>query len=207
MIKALLLIFDPIATWEGIVQTQRKWIWILLGYLFPLWIVVSAAEAFGLVHWGKPRGQVSHIEHFSRPEAIAFEVLQFILSLCIVFIGARLIKALGDTFHGRHTFNQTFTVTAYGLGPLFLLRVADAFPGISPWITWGIGIVLCFAILYTGIPIVMQPDPPHAFGLYLTSGVLLTLVSGLIRFLTAWYLAGRFTKLDALISHIVGSFH
>lgn len=206
MIRALLLIFDPIASWESIVHSRRKWILILLVYLLPLWIIVGAAEGYGLVHWGKPRGQVAHIEKFSQPDAIAFEVLQLLLSIIIVFVGARLIKALGDTFHGRHTFTQAFTVSAYGLGPLFLLRAFDAFPAISPWITWGVGIVLCFAILYTGIPIVMQPDPPHAFGLYLTSGILLTLVSGLARFLTAWYLAGRFTRLDALISGITSHF-
>jgi hypothetical protein len=97
-------------------------------------------------------------------------------------------------------------VTAYGLAPVFALRVLDAFPAISSWaywITWVVGIVLCISILYHGIPRVMLPDPPHAFGLYLTSGILLAIVSGLIRFLTFWYLEGRFTKLDALIAKVI----
>src|SRR2546430_12181986 len=33
---------------------------------------------------------------------------QFLLYLFVVFLGARLIKAIGETFHGRHTFTQAF---------------------------------------------------------------------------------------------------
>ena len=63
-----------------------------------------------------------------------FEIAQLIASLTVVWIGAKLIKALGDTFHGRHSFDQTFTVTAYGLSPLFLLRLLNSFPSVSPWV-------------------------------------------------------------------------
>ena len=38
----------------------------------------------------------------------------------------------------------------------------------------------------------MEPDPSHAFGLYLMSALLLVLVSGLVRFVTAAYLGGKF---------------
>jgi len=123
-------------------------------------------------------------------------------------VGAKLIKALGETFHGRNTFTQTFTVTAYGLGPYFALRILDMFPGVSSWAYWAVwiaGMLLSFVILYQGIPRVMLPDPPHAFGLYLTSCVFLVMVSGLARFLTYWYLAGKFGKLDALITNLVAN--
>jgi hypothetical protein len=49
------------------------------------------------------------------------------------------------------------------------------------------------------------PDPPHAFGLYLTSGLMLALTSGLVRFLTYLYLAGKIGKLDNVISNIAAS--
>jgi hypothetical protein len=71
------------------------------------------------------------------------------------------------------------------------------------WATWGVGALMTFAILYHGVPKVMLPDPPHAFGLYLTSTTFLLMVSGLIRFLTFSYVAGKFGKLDAAINQLI----
>jgi uncharacterized membrane protein YecN with MAPEG domain len=113
-----------------------------------------------------------------------------------------MIKSIGETFHGRHSYTQAFTTVAYGLGPLFLLRLLDAFAGMSPWVCWSIGIILSIAALYHGVPRVMEPDPPHAFGLFFMSALLLALVSGLVRLVTASYLQGKFTKLQVIISDL-----
>src|SRR5678816_4742067 len=126
MINALLLIFEPVAAWERIVEARRKTLTILLLYLFPFLALNCVAEGYGLVHSGKWQGQVAHLRKFSVNEAVLFEVAQFFLSLLIVFIGAKLIKSVGETFHGRHTFNQSFTAVAYGLGPFLLFRFLDA---------------------------------------------------------------------------------
>jgi len=206
MIKALLLVLDPAGGWDAIVLAKRGIPRILLGYLVPLWLIAFVAEGYGLVHWGKPHGVVSELKPFSNSEALIFEILQLFLMAVLVFVGTKLIKALGETFHLRNTFTQAFTVTAYGFGPVFAMRILDMFPSVSSWVywvVWAIGILLAFMLLYHGIPRVMLPDPPHAFGLYLTSCVFLAMVSGLIRFLTYWYLAGKFGKLDALIANIV----
>ena len=208
MIKALLLVFYPAATWDTIVLAKRGWVGVLLGQLVPLWLLAFVAEGYGLVHWGKPRGVISQVKIFSNSEALIFEILQIILAGIVVFVGAKLIKALGETFHGRHTIDQAFTVTAYGLSPVFALRILDIFPSVSSWVywaTWVFGILCCFSILYHGIPRVMQPDPPHAFGLYITSSVFLAMVSGLARFLTFSYLEGKFGKLDVAIQKLVAN--
>ena len=62
MIKALLLIFEPIATWEGIFRARRSLRFILALYLLPLLLVTSAAEGYGLVHWGKWQGEVGRLK-------------------------------------------------------------------------------------------------------------------------------------------------
>ena len=203
MIKAILLIIEPVPTWERIVSAQRRWSSILLGHLLPLLLVVCGVEGYGLVRWGKPRGRIPHLQAFTVSETIVFESAQLILSVGIVFLGAKLLKALGETFHGRHSLGQSFTVAAYGLSPYFLLHLLGTFPAVSPWVVWGIGMVLSAAALYHGLPRVMLPDPPHAFGLYLMSVVILLIITGLACFLTSWYLQGRFTKLDTLISHLI----
>ena len=72
--------------------------------------------------------------------------------------------------------------------------------------------VLSVAALYHGIPRVMEPDPPHAFGLYLTSSLLLALASGLADFLAAWWMMGRFVTIqtavnDFVVTNIVSHLH
>ena len=73
---------------------------------------------------------------------MVFEAAQFLLSLLVVFVGANMLTAIGETFRGRHTYTQAFTTIAYGLSPLFLLRLLDAFKEVNPWVTWSIGIIL-----------------------------------------------------------------
>jgi hypothetical protein len=202
MIKALMLIFLPIPTWEQTAAIQRKISFLFFIHLFPLLLLSAAAESYGLVHWGKPRGEIPHLARFPVSHAVIFGVGRVLLSLVIVLIMVKLIKALGETFHGRHSFQQVFTVTAYGLSPLFLVQALNIFPAISPWLTWAVGIALSAAVLYSGLPIIMKPDPPHALGLYLMSCLLLTLVTGLVCFVVSWYLQGKLVKLDQLVSSL-----
>jgi Yip1 domain len=214
MIKAMLLIFDPTATWDGILRTRRGIVSILVTFLLPLLLLTSACEAYGLIHWGKMQGvgliallmgqhDNPHLKKFSAGEAVVFETAQLLLSLVVVAAGAKMVKAIGETFRGRHTYAQAFTAVAYSLGPLFLLRVLDAFSGIFPFVTWGIGIVLSIAVLYQGVPRAMEPDPAHAFGLYVMSALLLTLVTALVWFITAGYLQGNFPKLEAMAADVI----
>jgi hypothetical protein len=202
MIKALLLVFDSGRTWDGIARAHRSTGFILFAYLMPLLLLTSAVEGWGLVHWGEHQGNVNYIRRFTLQEAVFFELAQLALTVVITFVGAWIIKSLGETFHGKHTINQCFTVVAYGLGPLFTLRLLDALP-ISPWIAWAFGIMLCTAVLYQGVPRIMRPDPPHAFGLYLMSALMLTIATGLARFVLTWYLQGRF-KTAATALHNLG---
>ena len=202
MIKALLLIFDPMGTWGRIVLARRSLGFVLAVYLLPLLLLGSAAEGYGLVHWGKWQGEIGRIKNFPVREVVVVEAGQLVLSLLVVFVGANMIKSIGETFHGRHTYAQAFTTVAYGLSPLFLLHLLDVFPGLSPWLSWSIGIILSIAVLYHGVPRVMEPDPPHAFGLFFMSALLLALVSGLARLVTAAFLQGKFAKLQVIVSDV-----
>jgi len=203
MIKAILLVLNPTRTWDTIVEDNRRFLSVFLAFLLPLVVLTCAAEGYGLATWGKWRGQVKVVRKFTTHEVIAYEAVQCLLGLLLVFAGAKLVKSLGETFHGRHTFEQSFKTVAYGLSPMFLLRLLDVFPSVSPWVSWGIGIVLSLAVLYHGVPRVMQPDPPQAFGLYLVSAVLLLMTSGVVRFVTAWVLEGRFKQFDAVFSDVI----
>lgn len=201
MIRALLLIFEPIATWERIRRVRRGLIFVLLLYLLPMLALVCAGEGYGLHHWGRLR-EVGPRKFYAVGETAVFEAIQLVVFLGVVFIGAKMIKSIGETFHGHHTFTQAFVTVAYGLSPLFLLHLLNAIKDISPWVSWGIGIFLSTMVLYQGVPRMMEPDPSHAFGLYLMGSLLLFLTTGLTRFVTAWYLQGKFVALESTISDL-----
>ena len=199
MIDAVLLIFDADGTWARIVRAQRGLVSILVRSLIPLLILTCAIEGYGLMHWGKHQGAMVRPRTFSSGEAVVFESGQLLISLVLVFIGAGVLKSMGATFHTRNTYQQAFTVVAYALSPFFLLRFLDAFTPISPWVSWGIGIFLALAALYHGVPQVMQPDPPQAFGLYVSSAIVLTALALVGRALDNWYLAGKMPGLESLL--------
>lgn len=202
MIESVLLIFDASGTWQRIVKAQRGIATVLVSFLVPLLLLTCAVEGYGLMHWGKAQGLMSRPHTYSLGEVVVFESGQMLTSIVLVFLAAVVLKSMGATFHARNTFQQAFTVVAYALSPFFLLRLLDAFTPISPWLSWAIGILLSLAALYHGVPQVMQPDPPQAFGLYLMTAVLLVSLTGLMGFVAAWYLQGKFSKLDALISSL-----
>jgi hypothetical protein len=202
MFRAFFLIFKPLRAWERIYQAQRGILFIFFVHLLPLLVLVSAAEGFGLVHFGKWRGAIPRLQQFPVGEAVIFEAAQVLIGIVLVLTGTLLVKALGETFHGRHTCTQAFTVVAFGLSPLFLMRLLDTFSGISPWVSWAVGILFSASVLYHGVPRIMDPDPPHAFGLFLMTTILLTLTSGLARLLTTFYLQGKFPQIEAWVASV-----
>jgi hypothetical protein len=198
VIKALLLIFDPAGTWDRIAQARRSFAFVTLVYLLPMLILPSIIEGFGLMHFGEWQQNIQRKKIFTAREAIIFEFVQTCLLFLVVLIGGKMIKSLCDTFHQRHTYTQAFTTAAYGLSPVLLFRVLDLFP-MTPWLPWMLGVLLMTTVLYHGVPRVMEPDPSHAFGLFLSTWLVLALTTGILRFATASFLAGKFPALQRLI--------
>lgn len=190
MIKAFFLIFEPAPVWDRISQARRGFGFILGTYLLPMILLITVVEGGGLERWGKWQPKFQMVREFSNSTVISYEIVQALLLLGMVFVSALVLLRASQTFHGRHTYLQAFTVMAYGFGPLFWVRILDAAPQVSPWVTWGLGIALTIWILYQGIPRVMEPDPTHAFGLYLSALVVVILTSGIVRVLTGLYLLG-----------------
>jgi len=196
MIKSLLLIFSPARAWDSVVEDKRNVWFILFLFLIPLLALTAAGECYGLLHWGKSRGAYVPKRIYTLEELKMYAALQVGISVLIVFVGAWFIRYLSETFRGETDYTHAFRVVAYALGPLFLCRLLDGAPHVQWWLAWSIGIVLSVSTMYHGVPRVMDPDPPQAFGLYVTSAFLLTIVSGLARYLTVWWLEGKFARLN-----------
>ncbi len=203
MIKALFLIFVPEEAWNRIALSRRGIGFIVGLYLLPMMLIVGGVEFFGLVKWGRWQPALDQIKPpFKVSEALIYETAEMLLMAIVILAGAHFIKALGDTFHVRHTYANTLTLVIYGLSPVFMLRLLDVFPTINLWLPWAIGIMLTIKVLYTGVPRIMLPDPPDAFGLYLMSALLLAMVTALERFISAGCLGGSFKPVENLISDL-----
>jgi hypothetical protein len=211
MIKALFLTFRPGEGWERVAQARRGVGFILVTYLLPLLLLVTVEEGCGLVFLGKWQFSVGLLKIFTVGEAVTYEIVHFLFTLAAVFVCAYLLKIVGETYRGRFTYTQTFTVAAYGLSPMFWLRLFDALPRLSPWITWGIGITLSIWLLYQGLPRVMLPDPAHVLGLCYVGSFLFFLTTGLVRLLTVLFLQGRIdfahSYVATEISHLLARLH
>jgi hypothetical protein len=191
MIKVLLLVVYPRRAWEKIALAQKSMGFIFFAFLLPLLAISIAAELAGVVHWGKRLGPMRVLTQFPPRTVWCYGAAQFLASLIMVFAGAMLIRAVAVTFHNRNTYAQCFTIAAYGLSPFFAVRMFDAFLAVNPWLTFAVGAFLFAEAFYHGIPVVMKPDPPQAFGIYFMSSIWLVMIAGLLRLVTLLLLKGR----------------
>lgn len=207
MIKVFFLIFEPAVAWDRIAQARRGFAYITAVHLLPLILLGSAFEAWGLGRHGKWQPKFQMYKDFSRPDIISFETIQILLFLAVVFVSAFLVYKISQTFQDRLTFLQAFTTIAYGFSPMFLLHFLDASAAMHPIVPWLTGMGFVIWILYQGIPRVMQPDPTHAFGVYLSTTMVVILTSGLARLITGMYLIGfmdfQHSWLSRRIAHLL----
>jgi hypothetical protein len=192
MIKALLMILMPARTWERIANTARSFWFVLFLYLGPTLVLSIAGELAGRDYFAK-RNASDELQPMAEKLAIRYGSVEFVSGLMVVFLCAWLVKMLSKTFHHRNTYEECFRVVAYASGPFLLFRLLDVIPGMLPWVTFAIGMLVSVSTMYSGIPRVLKPDPPHAFGLYLMSSIMLIMVSGWGRFLTLLVLQGKIT--------------
>ena len=181
-----MLIFDPAGAWEKIEAGPKNAVRVFVFFLLPLMLLSAAVETWGLLHFGLMRSTFEDLParqvRVSPQLALRYEAAQLALGLLIVFGGALLYRKIGEGFHRRHSYTETFITLAYSISPLFLFRIFDGLPQLNTWVCWGIGITFSIAVLYRGIPRIMKPDPSNALGLYLLCSLVLIVVSGLGHF-------------------------
>jgi len=186
MIRALMLIFDPSGTWEKIESSPKNVAQVFFFFLLPLMLLTGSAATWELIHFGVERSTIgdlpSRMIKVSPELAFRYQAVQLAFGLVIVFGGAVLYRVIGQGFHRRHTYTETFTTIAYAISPILLLRALEGLPHFNTWVCWAIGAFLAVAVLYRGIPRIMKPDPSNALGLYLLCALFLLAFSGLAHF-------------------------
>ena len=191
MIKALLLIFEPVRTWDNIALKRRSLPYVLLLNVLPLLLVTGYAEWYSLVDWGRWRPLLEKVGAVSPHQAGCYVGGQFLLSLVVVFLTARIVQTVNQSFHGRSTFTEAFTLVAYALSPMFALRFLDMLPKLNEWVSYLIGALFMLATLYNGLPRMLKTDAPNAFGLYCLSVLIMAGITGIARFCALALLEGK----------------
>jgi len=183
MFLVLQILFDPQSGWRRAVTSGRSVRRTLILHLLPLLLVGCVVEGFGIVMWGKPAGDFGGRQTFELGKVMPFEVCHAFAGLVVVLVCAFMLVMMASTFQRRQRFSRVLVVCVFSLGPVFLARIADAFPSINPWLSWGVAALVTVAFLYQGLPRVLHIDPAHAMGLYVSASVAVVLVSGVARVL------------------------
>src|SRR5579863_5402104 len=136
MIKVFFLICEPSVAWEKIAQARRGFAFISIIHVLPFLLAGTALEAWGLHLHGKWQPRFDRYQHFSVPEIVNFEIIEFVLLFAMVFVSAFLIYKIAHTFQERLSFLQAFTTAAYGLSPLYLTHLMDAGASVHPAVPW-----------------------------------------------------------------------
>jgi hypothetical protein len=172
-------------------------------HVLPLLLITSVAEGYGLMTWGKQhKNEASLVKTYELGEVIAIELVQSVALLGMIFLGAFAAKSFAATFHNRSKFREAFTAVAYGASPLLLMRLGDLFPTLNVWVPWSIGIVLMVSVLYLGLPCLLRPDPPHAFGLYVMTSLTLVVVNAIMRLFIYFFHKGNFPKIEQMLNNL-----
>jgi hypothetical protein len=191
MITALRLIFSPFETWEKITIAQRGMIWVLLVYLVPLLVIALGAEGFLLTRWGEKSGEFGYLAKVPLELAVRYGAAYFVFLLVGIALSAKFLGLTCESFNVRASYLQSFTLMAYGFGPIILVRILDGIPQLNTWVCWAIGAVASVSVLYHGIGMVMRPEQTKGFGLYLVAIVIVVLVSGVVHFAALSVLHGK----------------
>lgn len=200
LIKDLLLIAKPIAAWNRLAAEPRSVPFIFSIYFLPLVLLASFAEGFGLMTYVQRHIVANAITRLDISKVLVYEGIEIALLLLVVFICAGFIKMFGNTCHRRNTLAQSLTLLLHALGPMLLIQLFNAIPGMNPWLTWSVGMLLAIGALYHGLPRILQPDAPSALGLFLGSALVLFMLLFLARFFLCWFLFRQFRPLENILS-------
>ncbi len=200
LIRELILIVQPIAAWNRLAADPRSVPFIFFIYFLPLLLLASFAEGIGLMIYVQRHLAAHAIHRLDISTVLAYEGLEIAVLLIIVVVCAGFIKMFGNTCHRRNTLAQGLTVLLHALGPMLFIQLFNVIPGMNPWLTWSVGIVLAVGALYHGLPRILQPDAPSALGLFLGSALVLFMLLFLGRFFFCWFLFRQFRPLENILS-------
>lgn len=158
--RAKNIVLAPRTEWTAIEAEPTSINDIYKGYVVPLALIPAIAGFIGasIVGASIPGLGTVRIGFFA---GLISAILQFGLSLVLVYVLALIIDALAPTFRGQKDTLAAFKVAAYSMTPTWLAGIFAVIPSISFLSLLGLyGIY----VLYLGLPRLMRAPEDKALG-------------------------------------------
>jgi hypothetical protein len=169
------ILLKPSSTWDVIATEPADIKSLYLGYIIPLAAIGPIASAIGMSLFG---AGIPGLIVVRTPllAAVSGAIVQFVLTLVMVFVMALVIDGLAPSFGGQKNQLRAFKVAAYSstagwLAGIFTLLSALGFLGI-------LGLYSIY-LLYVGLPKLMEAPKDKAVG-YTAVTVIVMIVLGLV---------------------------
>jgi hypothetical protein len=159
--RAKNIVLTPRMAWGAIDEEPTTVDRIYKEYVVPLALIPAIAGFIGICIVGIsiPGAGTVRIGFFA---GLVGAILQFGLSLALVYVLALIIDALAPTFAGRKSPLAAFKVAAYAMTPIWIAGIFAVIPSIS--FLSLVGLIYGIYVLYVGLPHLMRAPQDKAAG-------------------------------------------
>lgn len=164
------VLYNPAKAWEQLKQEKftvkqvylRMVIWMAL--LPPLFAFIGAVYSGWRIGYEDP-------VKLTWESALTISIAAYIAILVGLYIFARLVHWMAQTYDSNANIDDSFTLIAYSCMPLFLISIFSAYPllWMNTLLTL-VAVALALRILFAGTPIMMDIDKDR--GILFTNSIL-----------------------------------
>jgi hypothetical protein len=153
------LIFKPKETWAVIEKEPANLQDTYLNYVMPLAAIPAVTNFLGMALIGVgPSGAHMRIGFVS---GIVQAILDFSLTLGIVYALARAIAQLAPNFGAERNFEQAFKLSAFSLTAWWVVGFLHLIPALRNFTI--LGAAYSSYLMYIGIPVLIKPRADQVF--------------------------------------------
>ena len=157
-VKAILL--TPKEEWVKIELEQTSPAQLYREYIIPLAAIGPIASVIGYSVFGISLGFAGTIR-IPLTRGITSGVVQFVLSLVVVYVGALLFNALAPTFEAKADQLQALKLSAYSSTAAWVAGIFALIPGLRTLSILGL---YSLYLLWLGVPVMMKSPPEKTTG-------------------------------------------
>jgi hypothetical protein len=170
------ILLQPKTEWYVIQQEPTYPAQLYTGYIMPLAAIGPICTVIGLLLFGSSYFGPLMISIPIVP-IIVGAVVQYALTLALVYVMALIINALAPTFQGQPQIYQALKLYAYSATPAWLGGIFSIIPQLAI-----LGIIVALYslyLLYLGLPVMMQSPPDKSIG-YIVTIIIIAIVISII---------------------------